>query len=68
MTAISLERERVGLCFTCQHVRLVRTDKGSVFFHCQRSETDPRYPKYPRLPVIHCPGYERKDDPPESRG
>jgi len=26
---------------------------------CLRSKTDERYPKYPRLPVERCPGYER---------
>jgi hypothetical protein len=27
---------------------------------CERSKTDDRFPKYPRLPVERCPGYERK--------
>jgi hypothetical protein len=62
------ESERVGLCFFCQQIRLVRTDRGSVFYQCQRSATDPRYPKYPRLPILRCPGYERKEEPPESAG
>jgi hypothetical protein len=25
---------------------------------CERSKTDERYPKYPRLPVERCAGYE----------
>jgi len=54
------ESEGVGLCISCQHLRLVHTDRGSVFYQCQRSMTDPRYPKYPRLPVLHCPGHEVK--------
>ena len=62
MPAIPLEGERVGLCFTCQHARVVRTDRGSVFYQCQRASTDPTYLKYPRLPVLRCPGYERKDE------
>jgi hypothetical protein len=28
---------------------------------CLRSKTDERFPKYPRIPVERCPGYERKD-------
>lgn len=68
MSSNPLESERVGLCLTCQHMRLVRTDRGSVFSQCQRSATDPRYPKYPRLPVFHCPGYEGKEEAPESTG
>lgn len=67
MSSISPENERVGLCFSCQHMRLVRTDRGSVFYQCQRSVTDPRYPKYPSLPVRQCAGYElKKNDPPHS--
>jgi hypothetical protein len=26
---------------------------------CERSKTDPSYPKYPRLPVKRCAGYVR---------
>ena len=66
MTSTSQESDRVGLCFVCRHSRVVRTDRGSMFYQCQLSTTDPRYPKYPRLPVLSCPGYElKKPDPPE---
>ena len=27
---------------------------------CLRHKTDPRFPKYPRIPVAACPGYERR--------
>jgi hypothetical protein len=32
---------------------------------CQLHEQDPRFAKYPRIPVLHCAGYEKKaaDDP-----
>ncbi len=66
MSQIPSESERVGLCFSCQHVRLVRTDRGSIFYQCQRSVTDPKYSKYPRLPVLQCRGYEKKGEPPDS--
>jgi len=56
------ESELVGLCLCCQHVKLVGTDRGAVFYQCQRSGTDPGYPKYPRLPVLYCPGYEAKEE------
>ena len=26
---------------------------------CERSKTDPSFPKYPRVPVLECRGYER---------
>jgi hypothetical protein len=32
----------------------------STFYLCERSFTDPDYPKYPRLPVVACPGIERR--------
>ncbi len=50
--------EIAGLCSQCQHARLIESNKGSVFMLCELSKTDPRFPKYPRLPVLACPGYE----------
>jgi hypothetical protein len=48
-----------GLCDRCAHQQLVRTTRGSVFSLCQRSRTDPEhYPRYPRLPVLRCAGFE----------
>jgi len=52
------ERRRVGLCVSCAHRREVPNRRGSVFYLCQRSRTEPAYPRYPRLPVLSCPGYE----------
>ena len=49
-----------GLCNTCLHQRLVHNTRGSVFSLCERSRTDPDYPRYPRLPVVACKGYERR--------
>lgn len=46
------------MCGDCRHSRRVDTSKGSTFWLCNRSATDSRYPKYPRLPLRHCPGYE----------
>jgi hypothetical protein len=47
-----------GLCDHCRHQRLVPNTRGSVFSLCERSRTDPAYPRYPRLPVLRCPGFE----------
>lgn len=47
-----------GLCAGCAHVRVVQTGKGSTFYLCELSKTDPAFPKYPRLPVLRCRGYE----------
>ena len=48
---------RIGLCATCEHMRRVESDRGSVFYRCALADTDPRFAKYPRLPVIVCDGY-----------
>jgi hypothetical protein len=53
------EESRAGLCATCRHVKKNRSDRGSLFFYCRKSETDPSFSKYPRLPVLACPGYEK---------
>ena len=47
-----------GLCDTCVHQQIVRNTRGSVFSLCRRSRTDPRFPRYPRVPVLECPGHE----------
>jgi hypothetical protein len=50
-----------GLCDACRHQRVVRTTRGSSFSLCERSKTEPeRFPRYPRLPVTSCPGYEAR--------
>lgn len=52
------ELRRTGLCATCARARRIVSAKGSVFYMCQRASTDPRFLKYPRLPVLSCPGHE----------
>ncbi len=54
------ERERVGLCVECVHARRVESDRGAAFYLYELSATDPRFPKYPRLPVIECAGFVKK--------
>lgn len=49
-----------GLCDTCRHQQIVPNTRGSVFSLCRRFKNEPdRFPRYPRLPVTQCPGYER---------
>ncbi len=45
-----------GCCRTCRHAEL-KTTARSAFVWCRRSEADSRFSRYPRLPVIDCPGY-----------
>ena len=58
MSARPPARQPAGLCDSCRHQKLIRTGRGSVFSMCLRSKDDPRYDKYPRVPVARCPGYE----------
>jgi hypothetical protein len=48
----------VGLCLECVHAQRVET-RASVFWRCRLSDQDPRFDKYPRLPVLECSGYRR---------
>ncbi|MGB2712100.1 MAG: hypothetical protein WBC33_11370 [Conexibacter sp.] len=51
-----------GLCNLCRHQQIVRTTRGSVFSLCRRSKTDPAFPRYPRLPVAECRGFEARGE------
>lgn len=55
------EDARVGLCARCVHAEIVRSARGTVFYRCGLSRTDPHFPKYPRLPVVSCAGYTPRD-------
>jgi hypothetical protein len=48
---------RVGLCSRCRHASRVPTSR-SLFWLCRLSGQDPRFERYPRLPVLECPGHE----------
>jgi hypothetical protein len=54
-------RDPKGLCASCRHKRDVKNTRGSTFLLCERSREDPAYPRYPRLPVLDCRGYERRE-------
>ena len=51
-----------GLCADCVFSRRVESGR-STFCLCERALSDPRFLKYPPLPVLACPGYERKGVP-----
>ena len=50
--------EPAGACADCAWARRVVAKSDSVFLLCARSESDPKFDKYPRLPVVACPGHE----------
>ncbi len=47
-----------GLCGECRHARSLTASRGASYYQCLLAEADARYPKWPRLPVLSCPGYE----------
>lgn len=51
-----------GLCPECVHRKVIVSDKGSQFTMCQLSKQNPRFPKYPRLPVRTCPGFQPRSE------
>ncbi|MBI3732317.1 MAG: hypothetical protein HY259_02530 [Chloroflexi bacterium] len=53
----NLSRDPIGLCGQCHYCRLVKNARGSQFYLCQFSEIDPRYARYPRLPVLRCEAF-----------
>ncbi|MCC7365537.1 MAG: hypothetical protein IT303_14320 [Dehalococcoidia bacterium] len=55
---------RVGLCSVCSAARRVESGKGSLFWLCERSKDDPRFRRYPPLPVTRCAGFEARPEPP----
>lgn len=48
----------LGLCADCRHAESVAS-KRSLFLRCRLADTDARFPRYPRLPVLTCAGFER---------
>jgi hypothetical protein len=62
------QRTTVGLCATCTHARRIASERGSEFWLCQLSATVARFAKYPRLPILTCPGYSPKGATSESGG
>lgn len=59
---MSGDQAAAGLCGTCVHCRIVQAARSS-FFLCGLSFADPRFLKYPPLPVIRCLGYAAKEIP-----
>jgi len=54
------ESQRAGLCASCRHAELVTSSRGATFYRCGLSDRDPRFPRYPSLPVLVCRGYEAR--------
>jgi len=49
-----------GLCASCRFARTQESAKGSRFSRCLRADEDPRFMRYPPLPVRECSGYAER--------
>ncbi len=54
----SAPTDRAGLCASCRFAEIITSSRGSTFYRCLRADTDPRFRRYPVLPVLRCAGYE----------
>jgi hypothetical protein len=50
-----------GLCHSCVHMQLVPSPRGSTFYLCRLSLSDPRFARYPPIPVLACAGFQPRD-------
>jgi hypothetical protein len=39
---------------------VIRTTRGSRFSLCELSKTNSDFPRYPRLPVLSCRGFQER--------
>lgn len=54
----ALHSPRSGLCGRCRNARITNAKNGSRFYLCRLSGVNPLFPRYPRIPVLRCAGYE----------
>jgi hypothetical protein len=47
-----------GLCRGCRHAKLNETQRGTAYLRCTRAAWDVAVPRYPRLPVTQCRGFD----------
>jgi len=53
-----------SLCLSCTFVKEVRGRRGQTYYLCRNAELAE---KYPRQPVLRCPGYVRARRPTAER-
>jgi len=62
------EAERTGLCARCRHARRIAHPRGgAAYWRCGMHDSEPRMPKYPRLPVERCASFDPCEPAPEPR-
>jgi len=58
---VTTDPAAIGLCHRCVHARQVPT-RHALYWRCALAETDARFPRYPRLPVLACDGFTPATD------
>jgi hypothetical protein len=53
-----------GLCEACLHAKLNETRRGTAYLRCTRAAWDTSLPRYPRLPVMQCAGFDPRERTP----
>lgn len=56
---VAKARLRLGQCLDCRHRKALRSKSGEDLVLCARASAEPAFPKYPRLPMSGCGGFER---------
>ncbi len=56
------DEPEVGLCEHCRFARQQPSRRGGCFWRCTLADSDPRFQRYPPLPVSACAGFE-PDEP-----
>jgi hypothetical protein len=51
---------QVGLCAQCRHAQRVPAPR-TTYWLCRLAAVDPRFERYPRLPIRECVGHEPAD-------
>jgi hypothetical protein len=52
----------VSLCLDCVHAKRVEGKEDTFYSLCELSFANRTFPKYPRLPVLRCPGYVKRSE------
>ncbi len=59
---LSTPTDPIGLCARCAHARQVPS-RTTIYWRCTLAESDPRFERYPRLPVLECDGFSETEPP-----
>ena len=51
-----------GLCLSCLYARVIPAKANHVYYFCERSVDDPRYTRYPHLPMLTCDGHAYREE------